>query len=97
MRAQDRSEGALPLRLGQEPAKVGPSSPCHESPNGEGDPLRQRPHQLLHLLYHGFGVGAVWQLRHIQSSKARRDGDLGILLLDQRQEPAENRAVQLCR
>lgn len=76
---------------------MGPSSPYHESPGGEGDPLRQRPHQLLHLLHHGLGVGAAWQLRHIQSSEARRDGDLRILLLDQRQEPAANREIQLCR
>lgn len=91
------AKGVLPLRLAQEPAEVGPSSPYHESPSGEGDPLRQCPHQLLHLLHHGLGVGAAWQLRHIQSSEARRYGDFGILLLDQRQEPAENREIQLCR
>ena len=28
-----------PVRLGQQPAEVGPGGPCHDSQHGEGHPL----------------------------------------------------------
>lgn len=69
---------------------MGPGSPRHDSPHGEGDPLRQRSHQLLHLLYHGSGVCAFREQGHVEGGPAWRQGGLRILLLDQGQEPAEN-------
>lgn len=94
-----RSRGCecSPVRLSQQPAEVGPGSPYHDSPHGEGDPLWQRSHQLLHLLHHGLGVGAIWEQGHIEGGPARRQGGLGILLLDQGQEPAENQRRWSCR
>lgn len=79
-----------PLRLAQQPAEVGPGSPRHDSPHGEGDPLRQHSHQPLHLLHHGSGVCPVWEQGLVESGPARRQGGLRILLLNQGQEPAEN-------
>lgn len=90
-------EGVSPLRLAQKPAEVGPSSPGHDSPHWEGDLLWQRSDQLLHFFHHGLGVRAVWQLRHIKSGKAWRNGGLWILLLDKGQKPAENREIHLSR
>lgn len=95
-----RSRGCecSPVRLSQQPAEVGPGSPYHESLNGEGDPLWQCSHQLLHLLHHVLGVGAIWEKWHIEGGgPARRQGGLRILLLDQGQEPAENQTRWSCR
>lgn len=91
-RAQHRfgtSRGVSPLRLAQKPAEVGPSSPCHDSSHWEGDLLWQCSDQLLHCFHHGLGICAVWQLRHIKSGKAWRNGGLWIFLLDKGQKPAE--------
>lgn len=94
-----RSRGCefSPVRLAQQPAEVGPGSPRHDSPHREGDPLRQRSHQPLHLLHHGSGIGAVWEQGHIEGGPAWRQGSLRILLLNQGQEPAENQRHWSCR
>lgn len=80
-----------PLRLAQQPAEVGPGIPYHDSSHGEGDPLWQCSHQLLHPLHHGLAVCHVQDEEgHVESGPARRQGGLRILLLNQGQEPAEN-------
>lgn len=78
-----------PFRLAQQPAEVGPGGPHHGRPHREGDPLGYHSHQLVHLLHHGSGVGPVWECGHVEGGPAWRQGSLGILLLDQGQEPAK--------
>lgn len=78
-----------PLRLAQQPAEVGPGSPHHDSPHGEGDLLWQCSHQSLHLFHHGSGVCSVREQGHIEGGPTRRQGGLRIVLLDQGQKPAE--------
>ena len=79
-----------PVRLGQQPAEVGPRGPRHDSQHGEGHPLGQCSHQLLHLLHHGPCVRHIWEKGQVEGGPAWRQGCLRILLLDQGQEPAEN-------
>ena len=79
-----------PVRLGQQPAEVGPGGPRHDGQHGEGHLLGQCSHQLLHLLHHGPCVCHVWEKGQVEGGPAWRQGCLRILLLDQGQEPAEN-------
>ena len=50
-----------PVRLGQQPAEVGPGGPRHDGQHGEGHLLGQCSHQLLHLLHHGPGICPIWE------------------------------------
>ena len=77
---------AVPVRLAQQPAEVGPGGPGHDNPHGEGHLLWHCSHQLLHLLHHGLGVCPIWEQGQVDGSPAWRQGYLKILLLDQGQE-----------
>lgn len=85
--------GFLPLRLVQQPAEVRPGTPHHDSPHREGDLLWHGSHQHMHFFQHGLGVRPGVDGAYIKGGPAHGQGGPGVLLLHQRQKPAEQQKL----